>query len=61
MSRVDMIHELMDDFGFDRERLMLTWCSSAEPDKFVEAVTKMTTVARKLGPLNENSEATQAA
>jgi len=60
MSRVDMIHELMDDFGFDRERLMLTWCSSAEPDKFVEAVTKMTTVARNLGPLIENSEATAA-
>lgn len=61
MARVDMIHELMDDFGFDRERLMLTWCSSAEPDKFVEAVTKMTTAARSLGPLFKKSETPQAA
>ncbi len=56
-----MIHELMDDFTIEKERLMLAWCSSAEPDKFVEAVTKMTTLARSLGPLFENSEASQAA
>ncbi|HID01967.1 MAG TPA: hydrogenase iron-sulfur subunit [Desulfobacterales bacterium] len=56
-----MIHELMEDFGFDKERLMLAWCSSAEPDKFVEAVIKMTTLARNMGPLFEKSEAPQAA
>ena len=57
---MDMIHELMEDFGFDKDRLMLAWCSSAEPDKFVEAVTKMTTLAKKLGPVFANSEAPQA-
>jgi len=55
-----MIHELMEDFGFDKDRLMLAWCSSAEPDKFVEAVTKMTILAKKLGPVFANSEAPQA-
>jgi coenzyme F420-reducing hydrogenase delta subunit len=56
-----MIHELMEDFGYEKDRLMLTWCSSAEPDKFVEAVTTMTARTKKLGPVAANPEATQAA
>ena len=55
-----MIHELMGDFGYQKDRLMLTWCSSAEPDKFVEAVTQMTARIKKLGPVDTNSEAQQA-
>jgi len=56
-----MVHELMEDFGYEKDRLMLTWCSSAESDKFVEAVTKMTARIRKLGPVGANSEAPPAA
>jgi len=58
---VDMIHELMEDFGYEKERLMLTWVSSAEPDKFVEAVTTMTNRIKALGPVAETSTASQAA
>ena len=58
---MDMIHELMEDFGYEKDRLMLTWCSSAEPDKFVEAVTTMTARVKQLGPVAANSEAPQAA
>ena len=47
-----MIAELMEDFGYESERFNLTWVSSAEPDKFVEAVTEMTTRIKKLGPVN---------
>gem|GEM_PF-642270 len=61
MSRVDMIHELMEDYGFEQERLMLAWASSAEPDKFVEAVVKMTDQVRRLGPVVTGATATQAA
>lgn len=56
-----MVHELMEDFGYEKDRLRLAWCSSAEPDKFVEAVTKMTARIKKLGPVAANSEASQAA
>ncbi len=58
---MDMVHELMEDFGYEKDRLRLAWCSSAEPDKFVEAVTKMTARIKKLGPVAANSEASQAA
>ena len=56
-----MIHELMEDFGFVKERLMLTWVSSAEPDKFVAAVVEMTNRIKALGPVAETSTAPQAA
>lgn len=56
-----MIHDLMEDFGFEPERLMLTWVSSAEPDKFVEAVTSMTNRVKNLGPIAVNSTSPQAA
>ncbi len=56
-----MIHELMEDFGFAAERLMLTWVSSAEPDKFVAAVIEMTNRMKALGPVAANFTASQAA
>ncbi len=36
--------------GLEKERFKLVWCSSAEADKFVEAVTRMTESVRELGP-----------
>jgi coenzyme F420-reducing hydrogenase delta subunit len=51
MDRSDMVAELMEDFGYESERFNLTWVSSAEPDKFVEAVTEMTARIKKLGPV----------
>jgi coenzyme F420-reducing hydrogenase delta subunit len=55
MTRSDMVVELLEDFGYETGRFSLTWVSSAEPDKFVEAVTKMTAQVKKLGPLNSQS------
>jgi len=52
-----MIVELLEDFGYDSERLSLTWLSSAEADKFVNAVTEMTERVRKLGPVKDNDQA----
>ena len=49
-----MIYELMEDYGFERERLMLAWVSSAEPDKFVDAVKEMTNRIKALGPVAES-------
>ena len=55
MARSNMVVELFEDFGYEPERFMLAWVSSAEPDKFVEAVTEMTEQVRKLGPVAENA------
>ena len=52
MTRSDMVVELLEDFGYEPERFSLAWVSSAEPDKFVAAVTEMTARIRKLGPIN---------
>ena len=51
MSRSDMVVELLEDFGYEPERFSLNWVSSAEPDKFVAAVTEMTARIKKLGPV----------
>ncbi len=56
-----MIHELMEDFGYEKDRLMLTWVSSAEPDKFVAAVVDMTNRIKALGPVAVNLTSPQAA
>ena len=52
MARSDMVVEVLEDYGYDPERFNLTWVSSAEPDKFVDAVTSMTARIRQLGPVN---------
>ncbi len=47
-----MVVELLEDFGYEAERFNLTWVSSAEPDKFVAAVSEMTSRIRQLGPVD---------
>jgi F420-non-reducing hydrogenase iron-sulfur subunit len=42
MARSEVITDLLEDFGFEPERFMITWVSSAEPEKFVREVTAMT-------------------
>ncbi len=55
MTRSDMVVELLEDFGYEPERFSLNWVSSAEPDKFVAAVTEMTARIRRLGPVNSQN------
>jgi coenzyme F420-reducing hydrogenase delta subunit len=55
MNRSNMIIELLGDFGYESERFSLNWVSSAEPDKFVAAVTEMTARIKKLGPVNSQA------
>jgi F420-non-reducing hydrogenase iron-sulfur subunit len=45
-----VVEDLMDAYGLEPERFRLVWCSSAEADKFVAAVTDMTETVRGLGP-----------
>ena len=52
---------MVDALGLERERFQILWCSSAEADRFVDGVTKMTETVRQLGPSPYNSKASQAA
>jgi coenzyme F420-reducing hydrogenase delta subunit len=52
-----MINELLEDYGYEKERFAITWVSSAEPDKFVAAVSQMTQRVRQLGPIHESAQA----
>ncbi len=52
-----MITEILEDYGYEPERFSITWVSSAEPDKFVKAVTEMTVRVKKLGPVNTDAQA----
>ena len=48
LSRSEVINELLEDFGFEEERFSIFWLSSAEPERFVQAVTEMTERVRRL-------------
>ena len=57
MARSDMIAEILDDYGYEPERYSISWVSSAEPDRFVNAVTEMTNRLRKMGPIRNDAQA----
>ena len=57
MSRSDMVVELLEDYGYEAERFSINWVSSAEPDKFVSAVSEMTEKIKKLGPIHGQAHA----
>jgi coenzyme F420-reducing hydrogenase delta subunit len=48
--RVALVHEVIDQFGIDRERLWLRWVAASEGNMFVEVVEEMTRKLRELGP-----------
>ena len=53
-----MITDLLEDFGYESDRFEIAWVSSAEPDRFVAAVSDMTRRVTQLGPVNsERAEA----
>ena len=51
LARADMVVELLDDLGYERERFSLHWLSSAEPHVFVSAVTETAERVRRLSAL----------
>lgn len=48
--RVKLMQDLLKELGIEPERLMLTWISSAEGEKFAQTVKQFTETIRKLGP-----------
>ncbi len=48
LARSEMISELLEDFGFEGERFSIFWVSSAEPERFAQAITEMTERVKQL-------------
>lgn len=48
LARSDMITELLEDFGYEEDRFSISWVSSAEPERFAQAVTEMTERVKQL-------------
>ena len=48
--RVGLLHEVIDKFGIDRDRLWLRWVAASEGNMFAEVVDEMTQKLRELGP-----------
>ena len=49
--RIDLLKEVLGQFGIEPERLRLEWISASEGDKFATVIKDMTEHIRKLGPV----------
>lgn len=52
---------MIEALGLEKERFELIWCSSAEADRFVSAVTEITEKVRALGPSPFNPAVSESA
>ncbi len=48
--RVTLVHEILENMGIEKERLMLDWVSAAEGEKFATIVKEFTNTIKKIGP-----------
>ena len=48
--RVALLHEVIDQFGINQERLWLRWVAASEGNMFAETVNDMTIKLREMGP-----------
>jgi len=48
--RIALLRMLLEQYGFDPERLRLEWISASEGEKFQKTIQEFTEVIRELGP-----------
>ena len=48
--RVKLLQEILPKFGFEKERVKLTWIGASEGNEFAETVNKLVEDVRELGP-----------
>jgi coenzyme F420-reducing hydrogenase delta subunit len=48
--RVKLLQEILPRFGFEKERVKLTWIGASEGNEFAETVNKLVDEVRELGP-----------
>ncbi|MEE8168355.1 MAG: hydrogenase iron-sulfur subunit [Candidatus Hydrothermarchaeales archaeon] len=49
-KRISFIHEILEDLGIEKDRLLLTWISANEGEKFARTIKDFTATIKKLGP-----------
>jgi F420-non-reducing hydrogenase iron-sulfur subunit len=59
--RMTLLRSMLTQMGVEPERIKLEWLSSAESDKFKQAVADFTKDVAKLGPLNFDKEVKKVA
>jgi len=55
--RVALLHEILERFSVDRDRLWLRWVAASEGNMFAETVQKMTDRLKELGPSDLGQQA----
>jgi coenzyme F420-reducing hydrogenase delta subunit len=48
--RIALVHEVLDRFGIEKDRLWLRWVAASEGNMFAETVKEMTEKLKELGP-----------
>lgn len=48
--RINLLKEILDDVGIEKERLLLRWVSASEGERFANIVKELTNKIKKLGP-----------
>jgi coenzyme F420-reducing hydrogenase delta subunit len=51
--RLAILRKLLEFVGIEPERLQVSWVSAAEPQKFVDVVSKVVEDVKRLGPLKQ--------
>ncbi len=49
--RVKLLHALLPQFGFERERVKLTWIGASDGIEFAETIAEMVKEIKMLGPV----------
>ncbi len=49
-KRIDFLSSILEDLGIEKERLLLTWISASEGEKFARTVREFTEKIKGLGP-----------
>lgn len=60
LRRTALLKHMLKSYGIDPKRLLLTWVSASEGEKWANVTTDMTENMRKLGPLTLKRESAQA-
>jgi F420-non-reducing hydrogenase iron-sulfur subunit len=48
--RVNLVHEILEGVGIEKDRLMLRWVSASEGERFANVVKEFTNTLKKIGP-----------
>jgi F420-non-reducing hydrogenase iron-sulfur subunit len=54
--RIKLLKEILPQFGFDDERLRLTWIGASDGIQFAETIREMVTQMKSLGPNEAKSK-----